>query len=237
MENYRVDDLNSINIILNSCSKDMFDGLTFVVRPVVGAIGYLRSMHKSYVFQKEIEKITNIDFETREKILDVFSDLVIEKNDEDFIRQLEVKINELNEIKDVFSELDCHKLNIEPKQMHNILSISLRRLDRTIDSIRDEINSMMWDSDEDIDQLLTLDQVFISIQEIIKETLDLPINKSKDSSKLNTLVYSLLYIEAYRRQKVSLEEFQDFLSFLSLYNYKEGKSLKDNDAVFEVLTV
>jgi uncharacterized protein YggL (DUF469 family) len=54
---------------------------------------------------------------------------------------------------------------------------------------------------------------------------------------LNTLVYSLLYIEAYRRQKVSLEEFQDFLSFLSLYNYKEGKSLEDNDAVFEVLTV
>jgi uncharacterized protein (UPF0335 family) len=237
MENYRVDDFRSINVILNSYSRDMFDGLTFVVRPVVGAVDYLRSMHKSYIYQKEIDKISNIDYETRENILDIFSDLVIGRSDENFVQRLEEKIDALNEIKDIFNELDYHKLNIEPKQMHNVLRISLRKLNGRIVSIRDEINSMMWDDSEDVAQLLTLDQVFFLIQEIIKEALNIPSNKLDESKILNTLVYSLLYIEAFRRHKVSLEEFQDFLSFLSLYNYRESHSMREDDAVFDVLMV
>ncbi|MDN5310592.1 MAG: hypothetical protein PWP14_1986 [Methanolobus sp.] len=238
MENYRIDGYGPVNSILDSFSTDMFDGMTFIMRPVVGGIDYLRSMHQSYLFKKEINKISNLDFETREKILDLFTDIVAGKLfDEDFIDELEGKVSQLDEIKDVFKELEHKRLNIEQKQMHHILKLSLRKLNGRIVSIRDEINSGMWEDGEDIGQLLLLDQVFYLIQEMIKEALDLPLNKLDNSNIWNELIFSLLYIEAFHRKKVSDLDFQNFLSGLSLYNYKKTRGIKDNDAVFEALVI
>ncbi|MDI3485584.1 MAG: hypothetical protein PWQ75_1055 [Methanolobus sp.] len=238
MDNYRIDEFAPIDSILNSFSTDMFDGITFIMRPVVGGIDYLRSMHQSYLFKKEINKISNFDFETREKIIDFFTDIVAGRIfDEEFIDELERKVSELDEIRDIFKELNHRRLNIEQKQMHHILNLSLRKLNGRIVSIRDEINSRMWDDGEDITQLLLLDQVFYLIQEMIKEALDIPHSKLADSNIWNEIIFSLLYIEAFHRKKVSYLDFQNFLSSLSLYNYKESKNVKDNDAIFEALVV
>lgn len=238
MDNYRIDEFAPIDSILNSFSTDMFDGITFIMRPVVGGIDYLRSMHQSYLFKKEINKISNFDFETREKIIDFFTDIVAGRIfDEEFIDELERKVSELDEIRDIFKELNHRRLNIEQKQMHHILNLSLRKLNGRIVSIRDEINSRMWDDGEDITQLLLLDQVFYLIQEMIKEALDIPHSKLADSNIWNEIIFSLLYIEAFHRKKVSYLDFQNFLSSLSLYNYKERKNVKDNDAIFEALVV
>lgn len=238
MENYRIDEFAPINSILNSFSTDMFDGITLIMRPVVGGIDYLRSMHQSYLFQKEINKISQFDFQTREKIIDILTDIVVGRiYDEDFIEDLEREVSELDEIKEVFKELNHRRLNIEQNQIHHVLKLSLRKLNGKIVSIRDEINSKMWDDGEDIAQLLLLDQVFYLIQEMIKEALIIPLNKLADSNIWNEIIYSLLYIEAFHRKKVSFLEFQDFLSNLSLYNYHENKDMKDSDAIFEVLVV
>jgi hypothetical protein len=238
MDNYRIDEFAPIDSILNSFSTDMFDGITFIMRPVVGGIDYLRSMHQSYLFKKEINKISNFDFETREKIIDFFTDIVAGRIfDEEFIDELERKVSELDEIRDIFKELNHRRLNIEQKQMHHILNLSLRKLNGRIVSIRDEINSRMWDDGEDITQLLLLDQVFYLIQEMIKEALDIPHSKLADSNIWNEIIFSLLYIEAFHRKKVSYLDFQNFMSSLSLYNYKERKNVKDNDAIFEALVV
>ncbi|ETA67371.1 hypothetical protein V7O61_03080 [Methanolobus sp. WCC1] len=238
MDNYRIDEFAPIDSILNSFSTDMFDGITFIMRPVVGGIDYLRSMHQSYLFKKEINKISNFDFETREKIIDFFTDIVAGRIfDEEFIDELERKVSELDEIRDIFKELNHRRLNIEQKQIHHILNLSLRKLNGRIVSIRDEINSRMWDDGEDITQLLLLDQVFYLIQEMIKEALDIPHSKLADSNIWNEIIFSLLYIEAFHRKKVSYLDFQNFLSSLSLYNYKESKNVKDNDAIFEALVV
>ena len=238
MDNYRIDEFAPIDSILNSFSTDMFDGITFIMRPVVGGIDYLRSMHQSYLFKKEINKISNFDFETREKIIDFFTDIVAGRIfDEEFIDELERKVSELDEIRDIFKELNHRRLNIEQKQIHHILNLSLRKLNGRIVSIRDEINSRMWDDGEDITQLLLLDQVFYLIQEMIKEALDIPHSKLADSNIWNEIIFSLLYIEAFHRKKVSYLDFQNFLSSLSLYNYKESKNVKDNNAIFEALVV
>ncbi|MDY0386825.1 MAG: hypothetical protein RBT65_06785 [Methanolobus sp.] len=238
MENYRIDEFAPINSILNSFSTDMFDGITLIMRPVVGGIDYLRSMHQSYLFQKEINKISQFDFQTREKIIDILTDIVVGRiYDEDFIEDLEREVSELDEIKEVFKELNHRRLNIEQNQIHHVLKLSLRKLNGKIVSIRDEINSKMWDDGEDIAQLLLLDQVFYLIQEMIKEALIIPLNKLADSNIWNEIIFSLLYIEAFHRKKVSFLEFQDFLSNLSLYNYHENKDMKDSDAIFEVLVV
>ncbi|WP_370575516.1 hypothetical protein [Methanomethylovorans sp.] len=237
MVKYHTNDYGSINTVIDTFSTDMFDSLTFVVRPVVGGIGYLRHMHQAYQFQRSIERISNLDYEQRDRILDILSDMVVNRiDDEEFAKELEQKISELDEMQDIFKELNYQKSNIEKSQMQHVFRISLRRFNGRIVSIRDEINSKMWDSVEDIPQLLVLDQVFFLIQETVKALLDEPIDKTSNP-KLNKLTYSLLYIEAFHRGKVTFEDFQDFLSDLTLFNYKEGRSLKNNEAVFETLAV
>jgi len=171
--------------------------------------------------------------------MDILTDLVVDRlYDEEFINDLERKIADFNEISEIFKELNHRKLNIEQKQMHRVFKLSLRKLNGRIVSIRDEINSSMWDDSEDVAQLLLLDQLFYLIQETINEALDLPPNKQKEINDLSHLLtYSLLYIEAFHRSKVSYDDLQSFLSRLSLCNYMLNKSLEDNDAIFETLVV
>jgi hypothetical protein len=238
MENYHNNNYGSINSVLNSFSTDLFDSLTFVVRPIVGGIDYLRQMHQAYQFQKGIDRISNLDYNERERILDVLSDIVVYRiDDENFMQELENKISELDEMLDFFKDLNYQKSNIEKIQMQHVFKISLRRLNGRIVSIRDEINSKMWDGTEDIAQLLVLDQVFFLIQETVKSLLDNPLNKTANPKVVGKLTYSLLYIEAFHRGKVTFDDFQDFLSNLTLFNYQEGREFKNNDAVFETLAV
>ena len=126
MENYYLDEIGSVNSILNSFSSDMFDGITFVMRPIVGGIDYLRSMHQAFLFQKEINKISNFSFETQELIMDALTDVVIGRTyNEDIHEDLENKISELDEINKIFKQLDNFTDSIDKHQLHQIcLTIS-----------------------------------------------------------------------------------------------------------------
>ncbi len=239
MENYNLYGSGSVNYILNSFSSDMFDGITFVMQPVVGGIDYLRYMHKAYLFQKEINTISNFNFETRELIIDALTDIVIGKTlNEDLENDLKNKLSELDEISETFKNLEHLTQGVDQQQLHHILRLSLIKLNGRISSIRDEINITMWNKGEDIDQLLVLDQIFYLIQEIIKDVLNEPINKLFDSTSHNVLIFSLLYIEAFHRNKVTFEDVQDYLSELNLigYNENQNQNLKNN-SIFEVLAI
>ena len=54
---YSKSQYKSVDFILNSYSSEMFDGITVLMRPVVGGMDYLRSVHQAYKFQKEISKL------------------------------------------------------------------------------------------------------------------------------------------------------------------------------------
>lgn len=229
----------SANFILNSYSSEIFEGVTILMRPVVGGIDYLRSVHQAFKFQKELIKIMGWSPETREKLLDALTDVVAGKTiNEDFIPELESKLSEFDEVKETFKRLNQFTTTLEPKYLITILTLSLNKLNGKITSIRSEINLKMWEKNENVNELLVLDQFFYLIQELINHAL-------KKVSSLKTtdyqeqwagIIFSILYIEAFHRGKVTFEELQDYISELNLYCYREETIPKNYDPVFEVLT-
>lgn len=95
----------------------------------------------------------------------------------------------------------------------------------------------MWDKNENVNELLVLDQSFYLIQELINQSLKIVTSsKISDYGEIwNGIIFSILYIEAFHRGKVTFEELQDYISELNLICYKEESVQKKHDAVFEVL--
>lgn len=229
----------SANFILNSYSSEIFEGVTILMRPVVGGIDYLRSVHQAFKFQKELLKISGWNHETREKLLDALTDVVAGKTiNEDFIPELESKLSEFDEVKKTFKRLNQFTMTLEPKYLITILTLSLNKLNGKITSIRSEINLKMWEKNENVNELLVLDQFFYLIQELINQALkNVSSLKMTDyQEQLAGIIFSILYVEAFHRGKVTFEELQDYISELNLYCYREETITKNYDTVFEVLT-
>ncbi len=227
----------SANFILNSYSSDIFDGITLLMRPVVGGIDYLRSVHQAYKFRKELNTISRWSPETREKLLNTLIDVVTGKTiNESIMLEVETKLSELDEVNETLNRLNQLSKTLDAHNLVTILTLSLNKLNGKITSIRNEINLKMWDKNENVNELLVLDQSFYLIQELIKQSLKI-ISSSRipDYGELwNGIVFSMLYIEAFHRGKVTFEELQDYISELNLYCYKEEPILKKHDAIFEV---
>lgn len=237
---YSESQYKSANFILNSYSSEIFDGITLLMRPVVGGIDYLRSMRRAFRVQMELNKISSWSFETREKLLDELTDVIAGKTiNENFVPELESKLSEFDEVEETFQRLNQLTKSLEPKHMLTILTLSLNKLNGKITSIRNEINLKMWDKNENVNELLVLDQFFYLIQELTNQALKnvSSFKKTPDSEELWTvIVFSLLYIEAFHRSKVTLEKLQDYISELNLFCYREENIPKNQDVVFEVLT-
>lgn len=223
----------SIISILDSFSSDFFDGITMIMRPVVGGIDYLRYMHKSFLVERELNKLTKLDFDKREQLLDILTDLVSgDVYDASFKIKLEEKLSNLEEFKETFEQLGKFTNRLNLNQRNDILRISLNKLNGKISSVRDNINLKMWDKGENVNQLMVLDQILHLIQELISETL-----KKKDSKILEVIIFSLLEIEAFHRKKITFETFQQFISELSLYGHQEEPLPRDYNAILETLTI
>ncbi len=235
MESYYSDtyQYKSINSVLNSFSSDFFEGITMIVRPVIGGIDYLWSMHRAFLVQKELDIISRWNFEKRERFLDILTDAAaIDVYDDTFLSKLETKISEFAEFKETFEQLSQLTTRLNPTQRNEILKISLNKLSGKISSVRDNINLKMWDKNENVTHLMVLNQILYLIQELISETI-----RKHDNKILALIVYSLLKIEAFHRGKITFEDFQDYISELSLFDFKEKPLSKNYSAVFEALAV
>ncbi len=235
MEYYSSHDLQykSINSVLDSFSSDFFDGITMIMRPVVGGIDYMRSMHKSYLVEREIQKISRLDFDKRERLLDFLTDLVAsDVYDASFKTKLETKISKLEEFKEVFEQLGKISNKLDSIQRNDILRISLNKLKGKISSVRENINLRMWDKGENVNQLMVLDQILHLLEELISETLI-----KKDSKIIEVIVFSLLKIEAFHRNKITFEAFQQYISELSLFGYNDEPLPRNYDVILKTLTI
>lgn len=225
----------SINYILDVFSSDIFESVTLVMRPVIGTVDYLRSMHRLYQIQKELDQILRMDFETREKLLDALTDIIsINIYEEDLgtiANKLEGQITILQDFDESFKKLKIFSMNLEPRQQTELFRITLRKLNGKISSIRDEIKFKIWDKTENTNQLLVLDQYFFNIQELIKESL----KKVDDVDIWIMINVSLLRIEAFHRGKISFQDLQDDVTELSLFNFNDEIITRNYNAVFEVL--
>ena len=225
----------SINYILDVFSSDIFESVTLVMRPVIGTVDYLRSMHRLYQIQKELDQILRMDFETREKLLDALTDIIsINIYEEDLgtiANKLEGQITILQDFDESFKKLKIFSMNLEPRQQTELFRITLRKLNGKISSIRDEIKFKIWDKTENTNQLLVLNQYFFNIQELIKDSL----KKVDDVDIWIMINVSLLRIEAFHRGKISFQDLQDDVTELSLFNFNDELITRNYNAVFEVL--
>lgn len=225
----------SINFILDVFSTEIFEIITWIRRPVVGAVDYLRPMHKLYQIQNELNKILILDYDTREKLLDALTDIVsiniYEEDIEEIEKRIEHKLSELKEFDDTFKKLKTFTKKLDSNQRSEVYRLSLRKLNGKVTSIRDEIKSKIWDINEDSRQLLVLDQMFFLIQELIREA----IKKVADIDLWIMISISLLRVEAFHRGKITFEDLQADISELSLLSLKEETIPKNYNAVFEAL--
>ncbi len=224
----------SINSILESFYSDLFDGITMVMRPVIGGVDYLRSMHRATLVQRELDKISHWNYETRERLLDALTDIVsTDIYDEEFVNKLETKLSELEEFNETFKQLNQLTTKLDRQQQIEIIRLSLNKLDGRISSIRSQINSKVWDKKEDANQLFILDQLLYLIEKLIDNAL----RKKADTRLLTLIVFVLLKMEAFHRGKITLNDLQDFISELSFLDIKEEPLSKNYDAVFDALAV
>ncbi|MDO9518350.1 MAG: hypothetical protein Q7J10_09940 [Methanosarcinaceae archaeon] len=225
----------SINFILDVYSSDIFESITWAMRPVVGTVDYLRSMHRLYQIQKELDQIIRIYYDTREKLLNALTDIVSINIYEEDIEEIEIKLEEqmshMKNFNESFKKLKSFSTNLEPHQQTELYRIVLRKLNGRLSSIRDEIRFKMWDENEDTKQLLVLDQSFFLILELIKDA-----TKKVDNVNLWLKInISLLRIEAFHRGKISFDDLQNDVTELSMYNLDLETIPRNYNAVFEAI--
>jgi len=236
MENYYPNtQYKSINFILDVFSSDIFEIITWIRRPVVGAVDYLRSMRRLYTVQNELNQISNVDYETRERLLNALTDIVsiniYEEDIGEIEKRLEDKISEMKDFDESFKKLKTFTAKLDAHQQFEVYRLSLIKLNGRISSIRDGIKSKIWDKKENTGQLLVLDQMFFLIQELIKDAI-----KNPEKVELWTrIAISLLKLEAFHRGKITFDELQDYISELSILTLRAESVPKNYNAIFEVL--
>jgi len=225
----------SINFILDVFSSDIFEIITWIRRSVVGVVDYLRSMRRLYIVQNELDQILNVDYETRERLLNALTDIVsINIYEEDIVeieKRLEDKISETKDFDVSFKKLKTFTAKLDAHQQFEVYRLSLIKLNGRISSIRDGIKSKIWDKKENTGQLLVLDQMFFLIQELIKDAI-------KNPEKVDfwtRIAVSLLKLEAFHRGKITYDELQDYISELSILTLRAESVPKNYNAIFEVL--
>ena len=138
----------SINSILDVFSTEIFEIITWMRRPVVSAIDYLRPTRKLYQVQNELNQILTLNYVTREKLLDALTDIVsvdiYEEDTEEIEKRLEDKLSELKEFDETFKKLKMFTTRLDSHQRSEVYRLTLRKLNGRVTSIRDEIKSKIF---------------------------------------------------------------------------------------------
>ncbi len=225
----------SIDSVLGAFYSDLFDGITMIMRPVIGGVDYLRQMRRSAVVQRDLYKISQWDFEKRERLLDALTDMVSKDvYDDEFVNKLETKLSGLKEFSETFKHLEQLANGLTGQQQYEIIRLSLDKLNGRMFSIRNQISSRMWDKKEDTNQLFVLDQIIYLTQKLIERALE-AMRKKSDIGFLSVIIFTLLKLEAFHRRKITLDEFQNFISELSFLDINEEPISKNYSVVFDTL--
>lgn len=210
----RIPEFSSIYNVLDDFMSEFFESITLTLQPIIGAKDYLRRAHGLFKIQRELAKISNLKAEKREKFLELLTDIVSTDvyniDPDEFKLKIEDMTSEMKEIKEIFEKLESVSNKLSVLDKSHIFKQTLIRLNARITSIRKYIKSIILEKSENSDQLLVLDQIFYSIQELIKS-----LTNRNDPKILVQITVSLLKIEAFHRQKISFDILQDYMSELS----------------------
>jgi hypothetical protein len=212
------DDYSSGVGVLNDFSSEIFTDTMRIYKPIISGRQIVRRTSATLSL-KTIDKIINLDHDEQDKLLDMFSDFVAVPFEEDwskFIKKLNDKSKSHLEFKKSFDTLDKYFKKLDKYQQSLIIRFSINKLRGEIQSIRNEINDRLLMKNANRRELLVIDQILYYMENVLYLTsfgkFIKKSEKSKIQKELGFSLYLLLRLEAYRRNKIKLDDLEEDLS-------------------------
>lgn len=216
--NNSIDPYGSGQGLLNDFSSELYSETMRICRPVISGENIVKKTH-SGVAIRSIDKIMHLSYEEQDAILDFLTELVIEEENEDWDKFLERTIDKIRskrKFKAHFDALDNYFKKLNNTQKFQVIGLSINKLNSGIEGIRREINDRLWNKNANVKELLIIDQILYFFQNIINV---IPLRKKlkkSENKELNSAFgfscYLILRLEAYRRDKITLDDLNDDLS-------------------------
>jgi len=219
----------SAQAILNDFSSELYRETMRLVRPIVSGENVVKHTPAG-VTVRSIDQIMNLPYKEQDLFLNFLTELVVTKKKRDsewekFMQMLIEKIYSNEKFRTQFRTLEKYFKKLNDKQQLQVLHLSLNKLNSGIEGVRREINTRLWSVGANVQELLTIDQVFYFFQNLLNS---IPLGKKlndlewkKINRRLGFGTYLLLRLEAYRRGKISLEDLNEDLSLSRSFEPKD----------------
>ena len=212
------DNYSSGREVLHDFSSEIFTDTMRLYKPIVSGRQIVKRTSATLSIPT-IDKILNLDNEAQNKLLDAFTDFVSVPFEEDwskFIKKLNEKNKTIPEFKKMLDNLDQHFKKLDKYQQSLIIRFSINKLRGEIQSIRNEINDRLLLKNANRRELLIIDQILYYMENVLYLTsfgkFIKKSEKSKIQKELGFSLYLLLRLEAYRRNKIKLDDLEEDLS-------------------------
>lgn len=207
--------------VLNDFSNEMYQNTMGLNEPIISGRNVLRTIRQSHK-SKKLDEIIFIDSKVQERIIDVLTDLVsmeLDSNIEKFKKKIREKISEVSGIGKNIKLGRTYFDNLTPPQQQKVISLSVRKIIGNIYPMRTHISSMLLEENAKIEELMCLDQALFLIEENLKPYLH-TMNPKKLSRDLFFCLMLTLKLEAYKRDKIRLDEIKKMISEENLLSIK-----------------
>ena len=202
------------------------------LRPIICTPEPVKKMKRHYY--QDIEEILMWDEETKEKLIDLMTDLIstptfYNLDIHAWFNEIENKIQELKEF-GILQRLKGYLEHIDPVQRRKLIRMAVNRIISHIDTILRELILQMPYEDYD-----SLKEIFIigSLLRLIRNLLEIYL-RSENSEFLTISTILILRFASYVQGKVTLSDIQRDISYFSEYLKFEPIS---EDVLREVLCV
>lgn len=190
--------------VLNDFSNELYTQTMTLYEPMVSGKNVLKIIRKSHVI-RILDRITNIDTEQQEKIIDALTDLVALDiiSHKDIKKKIKEKLDEISNIGKQVEIAEQQFNNLEPNLQKQVLHLSIRKIVGGISTVRKEIGHRVWIKNSNIEELIIIDQFLYKIEENLKNNFI--IDPKNINSVFRYCLLLILKLEAYKRNKIKLQ--------------------------------
>lgn len=193
--------------VLNDFSNELYNETMLLYEPMISGKYVLKQIRKSHEI-RTLDKITNIDSQQQERIIDALTDLISFKfndTEEKFREKIQQKIKEVSDISQHLELANKYYNNLNPTLQKQIIHLTTVKLIGGIETLRNEINHRLWIKNSNIEELMVIDQVLYRIEEILKIHIN-DFDLQKINKEFSYCIFMILSLEAYKRKKIKLNQ-------------------------------
>lgn len=195
-------------------SDDYYLTVIGSIRPLACTPEPVRRMKRHYYY--DIEKVLSWDEETKEKLVDVLTDIVstpsiYNLDVQEWLQEVEKKIQEFSEF-DILQRLKGYLEHIDPVQRRMLVRMAVNRIISHIDTILRELVIQMSYENSPIKEIFVIG----SLLRLIRNLLELYL-RSENSQFLTISTALILRFASYIQGKIGLNDVQKDISYFSEY--------------------